>query len=387
MSESFMQRAIELAEKARGRTSPNPMVGAVIVKDGRVVGEGYHQRAGEAHAEIHALRQAGGAAQGATLYINLEPCCHYGRTPPCTKAIIAAGIKEVHMAMLDPNPLVNGRGRAELEAAGIVTFVGEYEEEARQLNEAFVKYITTGRPFVTAKFAMSLDGKIATRTGDSRWITSEEARKEVHRLRDVTDAIVVGVNTVIADNPRLTTRLNKPDVHHPLRVIVDSRGRIPLTAKVLDPDLPGQTLVATTELMPKEKREQLLRRGIQELVLPDQGGRVSLPHLLDALGEREITSLIVEGGGTLLASFFAADLVDKVLAFIAPKIIGGREAPTPVGGEGVDSLADALQLERVMVEIVGDDVLISGYVWRKANVHRHCGGDRRSKKHSPQGHD
>jgi len=357
-----MQRALSLARLAQGRTSPNPMVGAVIVKDGRVVGEGYHRRAGGPHAEIHALRQAGEAARGATLYVNLEPCSHYGRTPPCTQAIIAAGIAEVHMAMLDPNPLVNGRGRDQLEAAGIRTYVGQREAEARELNEAFIKYITTGRPFVTAKFAMSLDGKIATHTGQARWITGSEARRWVHQLRDVTDAIMVGVNTVIADDPCLTTRLEKADVRHPLRVIVDSRGRVPLTAKVLDPDLPGQTLVATTELMPGEMREQLRRWGVEVLVLPDQGERVSLPHLLDALGKREVTSLLVEGGGTLLASFFEQRLVDKVLAFVAPLIIGGRGAPTPVGGQGVARLSQALRLERVRVEKVGTDVLISGYV-------------------------
>ena len=368
MNDYFMQRALSLAQLARGRTSPNPMVGAVIVKDGRIVGEGYHHRAGEPHAEIHALRQAGEAARGATLYVNLEPCSHYGRTPPCTQAIIAAGIAEVHMAMLDPNPLVNGRGRDQLEAAGIRTYVGEREAEARELNEAFIKYITTGRPFVTAKFAMSLDGKIATHTGEARWITGPKARRWVHQLRDVTDAIMVGVNTVLADDPRLTTRLDDGkegrEVHHPLRVIVDSRGRIPLTAKVLAADTPGRTLIATTEAMPPDRRKALERLGAQVLVLPAhvRGGRVSLPHLLDALGKREVTSLLVEGGGTLLASFFEQRLVDKVLAFVAPLIIGGQGAPTPVAGQGVARLSQSLRLERVRVEKVGTDVLISGYV-------------------------
>ncbi len=365
-----MQRALSLARLGRGRTGPNPMVGAVIVKDGRIVGEGYHQRAGEPHAEIHALRQGGEAARGATLYVNLEPCPHWGRTPPCTQAIIAAGITEAHVAMLDPNPLVNGRGRDQLEEAGIRVWVGEREAEARELNEAFMKYITTGRPFVTAKFAMSLDGKIATHTGKARWISGPDARRWVHQLRDVTDAIMVGVNTILADDPRLTTRLNdggkgrgNEEARHPLRVIADSRGRAPLTAKVLADDTPGQTLIATTEAMPLKKQRALERLGAQVLVLPARhGGWISLPHLLDALGERQVTCLLVEGGGTLLASFFEQRLVDTVLAFIAPLIVGGRQAPTPVAGQGVARLSQALQLEKTRVERVGADVLISGYV-------------------------
>jgi len=357
-----MARALELAARARGRTSPNPMVGAVLVKDGEIVGEGFHPRAGEPHAEIFALRQAGERARGATLYINLEPCCHYGRTPPCTEALIRAGVAEVHMAMEDPNPLVHGKGRAALEAAGIRTFVGEHESEARQLNEVFIKYITTGRPFVTAKFAMSLDGKIATHTGQSRWITGEAARRRVHELRDVSDAICVGVSTILADDPRLTTRLDKPDVKHPLRVILDSRGRAPLTARVFDPALPGRTVVATTPAMPSTHRAALEAQGVEVWALPpDDRGCVDLAALLDRLGEREITSLLVEGGGTVLASFFERRLVDKVMAFVAPLIIGGKNAPTPVRGTGASCLADALRLKRVSVERVGEDVLIVGY--------------------------
>ena len=357
-----MARALNLAARARGRTSPNPLVGAVLVKDGEIVGQGFHPRAGEPHAEIFALRQAGERARGATLYINLEPCCHYGRTPPCTEALIRAGVAEVRMAMEDPNPLVHGKGRAALEAAGIRTFVGDHEAQAHQLNEAFVKYITTGRPFVTVKFAMSLDGKIATSTGESRWITGEAARRRVHELRDVSDAICVGVNTVLADNPRLTTRLDKPDVEHPLRVILDSQGRAPLAARVFDPALLGKTIVATTQAMPARHRATLEVQGVEAWVLPsDDQGRVDLAALLDRLGERELTSLLVEGGGSVLASFFERRLVDKVMAFVAPLIIGGQDAPTPVKGAGVSRLADALRLERVSVERVGEDVLVVGY--------------------------
>ena len=357
-----MARALELAVRARGRTSPNPMVGAVLVKDGQIVGQGFHPQAGQPHAEIFALHQAGERARGATLYINLEPCCHYGRTPPCTEALIRAGVSEVHMAMVDPNPLVQGKGRAALEAAGIRTFVGERKAEARQLNEAYIKYITTGRPFVIAKFAMSLDGKIATRTGESHWITGKAARRRVHELRDVSDAICVGVNTILADDPCLTTRLEKPDVKHPLRVILDSRGRAPVGAHVFDPALPGETIVATTQAMPARHRTALEAHGVGVWVLaPDHQGCVDLAAMMDRLGEREVTSLLVEGGGSVLASFFEDRLVDKVLAFVAPIIIGGDTAPTPVKGAGASRLADALHLDRLSVERMGEDVLIVGY--------------------------
>jgi diaminohydroxyphosphoribosylaminopyrimidine deaminase/5-amino-6-(5-phosphoribosylamino)uracil reductase len=359
---SLMHRALELAALARGRTSPNPMVGAVIVRDGRVVGEGYHRRAGTPHAEVHALRAAGEQAWGATLYVNLEPCNHQGRTPPCTEAIIAAGIAEVHMAMLDPNPRVNGQGRVRLEEAGIRTTVGVLEAEAHELNEVFVTYITAGRPFVIAKFAASLDGKIATRTGESRWITGEAARQRVHALRDTVDAILVGASTVLADDPLLTTRLPDREVHHPLRIILDSRGRVPLQARLYDPALPGKTLLATTPALPAEHRVALEARGIEVLTLPaDAQGRVDLPALLAALGQREVTSLLVEGGGMVLGSFFEARLVDKVLAFLAPLVIGGRDAPGAVAGKGVERLAGAARLERVRVERVGEDVLVTGY--------------------------
>lgn len=357
-----MRRALELAARARGRTSPNPMVGAVVVRQGQVVGEGYHQRAGTPHAEVHALREAGELARGATLYVSLEPCNHHGRTPPCTEALIAAGVAEVRMAMLDPNPIVNGGGRARLEAAGVRTVVGECEAEARELNEVFLTYITAGRPFVIAKFGASLDGKIATRTGESRWITGEVARQRAHEVRDTVDAILVGATTVVVDNPLLTTRLPGRDVRHPLRVVLDSRGRAPLEAHVFDPNLPGKTLLATTAAFPAERRPALEGRGVEVLSLPsDEHGRVDLGALVRALGQRQVTSLLVEGGGTVLEACFRARLVDKVLAFLSPVIIGGREAPSAVSGEGIARLADAPHLERVRVEWVGEDLLVSGY--------------------------
>ena len=370
-----MSRALQIAERGRGRTSPNPMVGAVLVKDGQIVGEGFHPRAGEPHAEIFALRQAGETAGGATLYVTLEPCCHFGRTPPCTRALVAAGVAEVHMAMLDPNPLVAGKGRAELEAVGIRTVVGEHEGESRSLNEVFVHWITTKIPFVIAKFAMSLDGKMATRTGESRWITGPDARRYTHQLRDQVDAILVGANTVLADDPLLTTRLEEVDVHHPLRVILDSRGRVPLTARVFHPSLPGKTLVATTEMMPEDRHRALVDRGVEVLVLPKESlpgqspenGRVSLLALLETLSEREISSLLVEGGTTIFGAFFDQGPVDKVLAFVAPVIIGGEEAPTAVGGMGVDPIVDALRLDRLWVERLGSDLLIGGYPVRRGS--------------------
>lgn len=376
-----MRRALALAARGRGRTSPNPMVGAVIVRDAQVVGEGYHERVGTPHAEIHALRMAGERARGAVLYVNLEPCNHYGRTPPCTEAILAAGIAEVHMAMLDPNPLVNGKGRARLEEAGIRTVVGELEEEVRELNEAFITYMTTGRPWVVAKFAASLDGKIATRTGHSRWISGEEARRRVHELRDTVDAVLVGADTVIADNPLLTTRLPSRKGRHPLRIVADSRGRVPLEARIFDPALPGRTLVAATPAFPPERRAALETRGVEVLVLPaGQDGRVDLVAFLETLGRREVTSLLLEGGGTLLEAFFRAGLVDKVLAFISPLIIGGRDALAAVAGLGVARLEEAIRLERVRVERVGEDILISGYPRRE----RGTGAPESSGEQAPE---
>ncbi len=367
MNTDYMAEALRLAQRARGRTSPNPMVGAILVKDGRVVGTGYHPKAGEPHAEIFALRQAGPEARGATMYVTLEPCSHHGRTPPCVEAIIEAGVAEVHIAMIDPNPLVAGRGKAALEAAGIRVVVGEHEAEARALNEAFVHWITTRTPFVMAKFAMSLDGKIATRTGDARWISGPASRRFTHELRDQVDAILVGAGTVLADNPQLTTRLDREDVRHPLRVILDSQGRIPLNVRVYDPALPGRTLVATTAAMPPSRREALLARGVDVWVLPDEDGRVNLTALVQRLGEHEVTTLLVEGGSTVLGAFFDQGLVHKVLAFIAPLIIGGNEAPTPVGGQGAERLASAWRLERVELKRLGEDVLIIGYPTRPSS--------------------
>ena len=361
---NYMGQALSLARLALGQASPNPAVGAVVVKKGVVVGQGYTQPPGSHHAEVIALKQAGEEAQGGVMYVTLEPCCHYGRTPPCTRAIISAGITEVHMAMLDPNSLVSGWGKDELEREGIKTYLGEHEEEAEEINEAYIKFITTGIPLVTTKFAISLDGKIATRKGDSRWISGIEARKYVHNLRYTTDAIMAGVNTVLADDPHLTTRCcggkGGTARKQPLRVIVDGKGRTPLTARVFTE--PGKTLLALGRAATAEEKAAYAQAGAEILELPAAEGLVDLERLLIALGKREITSVLVEGGGILIGSLFDHGLVDKVIAFIAPIIIGGAEAKTAVAGKGVDRLADSLRLERVRVEKVGDDLMVSGYV-------------------------
>ncbi|MBI3970129.1 MAG: bifunctional diaminohydroxyphosphoribosylaminopyrimidine deaminase/5-amino-6-(5-phosphoribosylamino)uracil reductase RibD [Chloroflexi bacterium] len=362
-----MARALELARAVKGRTSPNPAVGAVVIRDGRIAGEGATQPYGRPHAEVIALRAAGPLAAGATLYVTLEPCSHYGRTPPCVDAVIEAGIAEVHLATLDPNPEVCGRGLARLEAAGIRTVVGEGRAAAQELNEEFARWVTTGRPLVIAKFAASLDGRIATWGGDSRWITGPEARAEVHRLRDRVDAIVVGVNTVIADNPELTTRMERPDgseVHHPRRFVLDSTARTPPTARVLSNELPGRTTIVTTELAPPERRAALEAAGAEVWTVAPRWGHVALDALLDEMGRHKITSLLVEGGAAVHGAFFDDDLVDRVMAFIAPLVIGGRDAPSAVGGTGARRLADSRHLSDVQVERLGADTLIAGYTRR-----------------------
>jgi len=357
----FMREALRLAALGWGRTSPNPMVGAVVAKRGRVVGRGYHHRAGEAHAEVLALQEAGGRTRGAELYVNLEPCAHQGKTPPCTKALIAAGVSKVVAAMCDPNPLVNGRGLRALKRAGIETEVGLLGEEASQLNEAYVKHITTGRPFGILKCAMTLDGKIATRTGESRWITSSALRRVVHHLRLGADAILTGSRTVMADDPELTVRRSGRVIKSPLRVVLDTRGRCSPEAAVFT-DGKASTLLATTNQVAKSVLEQLHQQGVEVLILPEREGRVDLESLLKRLAERGVTSLLVEGGGILGAAAIAAGMVDKVICFIAPKIVGGKDAPTPIEGRGVADMADALELRRVNIRRLGDEVIIQGYL-------------------------
>ena len=359
-----MQRALKLAREALGTASPNPSVGAVLVRDGRIVGEGVTQPDGGSHAEAMAIAQAGDRARGAALYVTLEPCNIHGRTPPCVPAIVEAGVAEVHAATLDPNPRIDGRGAADLEAAGIRVSVGEEEATAQGLMECHFRWITTGLPFVTAKYAMSLDGKIATAAGDSRWISGAASRRWVHRMRAACDAIMVGVGTAVRDDPQLTARDgdDRPLERQPLRVVVDSRGRLPSDARLLR--APGRTLVAVADASPE--REAALRdAGGEVVVLPGADGRVNLRPLLQHLGGREVTALLVEGGGTLLASLFREGLVDKVCAFVAPVLIGGREAPTPWDGAGAQAIGDAMRLERVTVERLEDDLMVVGYPARR----------------------
>lgn len=328
-----MKRALQLAKKGMGKTSPNPMVGAVIVKNNKIIGQGYHHAAGLAHAEALALQQAGKHAQGADLYVTLEPCVHIGRTPPCVDAIIQAGIKHVHIATLDPNLIVFGKGKKMLEKAGIHVVVGELEKEAQQLNEVFITYHTKKRPFIIAKWAMTMDGKIATHTGDAKWISSEKSRKFVHQLRSRVDAVLVGVGTVIKDNPQLTVRLPHYTGKQPLRIILDRSGQTSVDSNVLKN--PDNTFIFQDD---------------------------NVSSLMKLLYERNILSVLVEGGGTVLASFFEHKLVDKIYAFITPKIIGGKDAITPVEGTGVSSIDQALQLKNMKVKKIGSDLCVIAYV-------------------------
>lgn len=359
--EEYMREALRLAANARGRTSPNPLVGAVVVRDDRIVGAGWHRKAGTEHAEVHALRMAGELANGATLYVSLEPCSHQGRTGPCAAAVRDAGIRRVVVAMQDPNPKVAGQGIALLREAGIEVVCGVLEAEARRLNDFYLTWMEQGRPYVLLKTAMTLDGKIQTATGESQWITGEQARARVHAWRDVYDAILVGISTVLADDPSLTARLSTGAGKNPARIILDSRARTPLTAKVVT-DGAAPTVIAVSETAPQERIEALERAGCEVLVC----GRteIDIGELLELLARREIVSLFVEGGATVNASFLEGGLVDAVAAFIAPKLVGGETARTPIGGRGVPALADAVLLDDVTVEKVGEDVLLCGRVRR-----------------------
>ena len=356
LDERFMQRALALARRGVGKTSPNPAVGAVLVRKGRVIGAGWHKRAGGPHAEIFTLR--GVNARGATLYVTLEPCCTWGKTPPCTDAIITAGVKRVVVAALDPNPKHNGRGLKVLRRAGIRVESGLLADEATAMNEVFHKWVTTGMPFVIAKVAMSLDGKIATRTGDSKWITSEAARREAHRLRAGVDAVMVGANTVIRDNPQLTVRHGVRG-KQPWRVVVDARGRTPPSAKLLNVTHLKRTIVLTTKQAPVRWRRHLALLGIDVVIVKKTEGRVDLQAALRALGDMDVTSVLVEGGSELLGSFFDARLVDKVALFYAPVVIGGRDAVMAVAGAGVATVRKAVRLTDCRWRQIGKNEMLA----------------------------
>lgn len=364
-----MQAALEESRAARGSTSPNPPVGAVVVVDGKVIARGRTQAAGAEHAEVMALRAAGDRARGADIYVTLEPCAHHGRTPPCTDALIDVGVRSVTYALRDPFPEVDGRGHAQLEAAGILVHTGDGEAESRELVAGYLKHQRTGLPLVVVKYAASLDGRIAAASGDSRWVSGPETLRWAHRERPGLDAMVVGSNTVVVDNPELTARPGDPagpvdpEVHQPLRIVVDSRGRVPRTARVLQGASP--TLIATTTASPQPWRETMQAAGAEVLVLPSKLGRsdsahVDLTALVEELGRRGMLTVLFEGGGVLLGSVFDQRLVDRVHAVIAPIVVGAADAPTPVAGRGADRMRDAVRLIDITVDRLGEDTLISG---------------------------
>lgn len=359
-----MRMALTLARKGLGITSPNPMVGAVLVKEGRIVGRGYHKGPGLLHAEAEAIQDAGPESSDSTLYINLEPCCHTDkRTPPCTKEIIKARIGRVVAGMVDPNPLVNGRGLKELIEAGIEVEEGVLNKDAFRLNEAYSKFITTHLPFVILKFAASLDGKIALPSGESKWITAKPARKYAHRLRAMADAVLVGIGTVVADDPLLNVRHIDSKGKHPLRIVIDSKLRIPLASRVLDVSTGQSTMVVTTASAPSEKIEALQKRGIK-VVIADSGdnGEVNLRSLMSTIGKMGITSILIEGGSEINASALHANIVDKIIGIYSPRIIGGSDSISMVGGPPPKSLEESIFLKDITIRRIGEDIMIEGYV-------------------------
>jgi len=355
----FMQKVLELALKGKGRTSPNPMVGAVIARGKKIIAEGYHRKAGTQHAEIVALKKAGTKAKGATLYVNLEPCCHTEKkTPPCTKSIIKSGIKKVVIAMADPNPKVSGRGIKELKSAGIRINVGIMQKEAKVLNEAFIKFITKKEPFVILKTAQSLDGKIATARGESKWITGEKSRKLVHRLRNEVDAVLTGIGTVRKDDPSLTCRISGG--RNPYRIIVDSRLQIPLNSKVLR-HKDKKTIIATTNKASTNKIKKIIKGGNKVLVIKDRSKKVELKRLMKELGKLNILSVMIEGGSSVNASALSSKIIDKIMFFIAPIVIGGIDAIASVGGKSPALLNKAFRVQNIKVRKVGQDILLESY--------------------------
>lgn len=360
LDDQYMRMALNLAKKGKGWTSPNPLVGAVIVKNGKVIGQGYHQKYGQAHAEVNAIESAKEDVAGATLYVTLEPCFHFGKTPPCSNLLVDKKIKRVVVGTLDPNPLVARKGIEKLRSNGVEVVTGVLEEECQKLNEIFMKFIVTKEPFVFMKNAMSLDGKTATVTDESQWISGETSRRQVHSLRHELSGIMVGVETVIKDNPRLTSRITNS--RNPIRIVVDSQLRIPSTSKVLTQQDEAKTIVATTRRARKEKIDMLKQMGIEVIVTKEKHGRVHLRELMNILGARGIDSILLEGGATLNFSALEEGIVDKIQFYIAPKIIGGKEAKTAVEGAGIHSLKNVFQIERMTAVMVGEDLFVEGYI-------------------------
>jgi diaminohydroxyphosphoribosylaminopyrimidine deaminase/5-amino-6-(5-phosphoribosylamino)uracil reductase len=362
--EEYMDMALTLAKRGMGTTSPNPMVGAVLVKGKHIIGRGYHKKAGLPHAEVNAITSVIEDPAGSTLYVNLEPCIHVGKTPPCVNAIMQAGIRKVVVGMLDPNPLVSGKGVAALQKAGIEVKVGIREDDARKLNEAFVVFMEKKRPFFVAKGAVSLDGKIATKTFDSKWISNETSRGYANKLRSFSDGILVGINTVVSDNPFLVPRLAKPK-KYPVRIILDSKLRMPLTSEISKTAGKYKTWVFTAEESPAERETKLRSLGVEVIRVPKgEDGRVSLHQVADMLYRREIVSVLVEGGGETHGAFLKEGLIDKIVLFYAPILIGGRGALSLVGGKGIDFLKDAYKVNISAVKRLKDDIYVEGYVHR-----------------------
>lgn len=357
-----MKSALRLAKIGKGKVDPNPMVGAVIVKENKVIAKGWHQSYGEAHAEVTAFENAITDVEGATMYVTLEPCSHYGKTPPCADMIIKKKIKRVVVGTLDPNPLVAGQGVKKLVDAGIEVLIGVLEKECRDINRVFMKYIAEKKPFVVMKTAMSLDGKIATKKGESKWITGAKARESVHELRNEMAGIMVGINTVIKDNPQLICRIENGK--NPIRIIVDSKLRISIDSKVLENQDIAKTIIATTDQGDIRKKKEIEEKGVKVLVVKSLEGRVDLQDLMSKLAEEKIDSILLEGGATLNFSALEQSIVDKVRIYIAGKIIGGDQSKTPVGGRGIDLLRDAFQLENIKYKSVGKDLLVEGYIKR-----------------------
>ncbi|MFA8449393.1 MAG: bifunctional diaminohydroxyphosphoribosylaminopyrimidine deaminase/5-amino-6-(5-phosphoribosylamino)uracil reductase RibD [Bacteroidales bacterium] len=364
--EIYMSKALSLSLKGRGSVNPNPLVGAIVVKNGQIIGEGYHQKFGGKHAEINAFESLTESAEGAVMYVTLEPCSHFGKTPPCVQAIVKNKISKVFVGLLDPNPLVSGRGIRFLEEHGVEVVCGVLEKELQNVNRIFLKYITTKTPWVVMKTAMTLDGKIASCTGDSKWISCEESRLKVHKLRNELMGIMVGVETVKKDNPLLTTRLEQEEVHNPIRIVADSKASIPLDSRVLNTT--GRTIVFVTDVAEKHKIKAIEDKGKEVYIVRSHKGRIDLHSALSKLGDLEIDSLLLEGGGTINFSAIQEGIVDEVYSYIAPKIIGGSISKTPVEGCGFDMMNKAVQLQQVSYEKIGDDLLIHGYIHKEKDI-------------------
>ncbi len=364
--------AFELAKKGIGKVNPNPLVGAVIVKNDKVIGKGYHEYFGGPHAEVNAFRSAKESVEGATMYVTLEPCSHYGKTPPCAEAIVKNKIGKVVIGMLDPNPLVAGKGAKIIEENGIEVDFGYLCEELTDMNRVFLKYIQSKKPYVVMKTAMTLDGKIASKTGDSRWVSNEKSRAKVHELRNKLAAIMVGVDTVIADDPMLTTRLESREGRNPIRIVVDSNLRIPLDSRILNSSVEAKTILAVTENAKSDKIEAVEALGNKVLVIDSLNERVDLQKLMIKLGEEGIDGILLEGGATLNFSALQTGIVDEVISFIAPKIIGGAEAKSPVGGDGIELMKNAIQLSDIKIDQIDQDLVLTGRIKKNSEDILEC---------------